>query len=381
MAPALLRSGAGATARGDHGQAARLEVICPASARGTGSSSRRTASRSSWWSATRGARAGAEWSFGSLVLGGERGRRAGVGRQRRHRLRRRGTGAPAEEAAAARAQDVAVPEAAEDAARPQGRGRVGRAEARRRGLVRRVHPRRPPARAGLPGPARRQGRERGAARDGATDPRGDRQGQAGVAALEPRQAVLAGGGDHQGRPARVLPRRRASADPAYPRPALHVEALPRRLAGQVLLPEGRAGRNPGLDPDDRARGLDPREAAAAPQDSGAARQRRARPAVDGEHGLHRSEHVVLAGGQARPARLRALRSRSVPERRLQRDRAGGTARQGGAGHAGARVVPEDERGRRDPRARADYTPAYVRGHARSSRRSSPARSPRPTAGW
>ena len=47
---------------------------------------------------------------------------------------------------------------AEDAAGAQGRRRLGRAEARRRGRVRRVDARRPPARAVVPGPARRQGR-------------------------------------------------------------------------------------------------------------------------------------------------------------------------------------------------------------------------------
>ena len=247
--------------------------------------------------------------------GDERARGPGVGRQRRHRLRRRRAGAAAEEAPAARAQDLALPEAAEDAARPQGRRRLGRAEARRRGRVRRVDARRPPARAGLPRSARRQGRERGAARDGGADPGRDPQGQARAAALEPRQALLAGGGDHQGRPARLLPRRRGGARPAHPRPAVHAEALPRRLAGEVLLPEGRAGGDARLDPDGPARGLDPREAAAAPQDQGAARERRARAAVDGEHGLHRPEHLVLAGRQARSARLRALRPRPVAGRR------------------------------------------------------------------
>ena len=51
----------------------------------------------------------------------------------------------------------------------------------------------------------------------------------GAAALEPRQAVLAGGGDHEGRPARVLPRGRARARPAPEEPAVHDEAVPRRL--------------------------------------------------------------------------------------------------------------------------------------------------------
>ena len=67
-----------------------------------------------------------------------------------------------------------------------------------------------------------------------------RRGKTGAHALQSRQAVLAGGGDHQGRLARVLPRRRARPRPASARAALHDEALPGRLAGQELLPEGRA---------------------------------------------------------------------------------------------------------------------------------------------
>ena len=39
-------------------------------------------------------------------------------------------------------------------------------------------------------------------------------------------------------------------------------------------------------------------------------ERRARAPLDGQHGLHRHEHVVLARRQARPPGLRALRSRS-----------------------------------------------------------------------
>ena len=71
--------------------------------------------------------------FGSLVLGGLRGRGARVRRQRRHRLRRRGDRAAAEAAAAAGAQGRAVRAGPEAAARAQGRHRLGRAEARRRG--------------------------------------------------------------------------------------------------------------------------------------------------------------------------------------------------------------------------------------------------------
>ena len=148
-----------------------------------------------------------EWSFGSLVL-------ATNGAEGLEWVGNVGTGFDDAEQErllkklrAARARRRRLPAAAEDAAGPQGRRRLGRAEARRRGLVRRVHARRPPARAGLPRSARRQGRERGAARDCAADSGGDQQGQACPAALEPRQAVLARGGDHEGRPARLLPRR------------------------------------------------------------------------------------------------------------------------------------------------------------------------------
>ena len=52
-------------------------------------------------------------------------------------------------------------------------------------------------------------------------------------------------------------------------------------------------------PTKRVLGLDARVAAEEEVDLGAARERRARAAVDGEHGLHRPEHVVLARRQAR----------------------------------------------------------------------------------
>ena len=45
----------------------------------------------------------------------------------------------------------------------------------------------------------------------------------------------------------LLPRRRAGARPAPARPAVHDEALSRRLARQVLLPEGRADAHARLD--------------------------------------------------------------------------------------------------------------------------------------
>ena len=78
----------------------------------------------------------------------------------------------------------------------------------------------------------------------------------------------------------------------------------------------------------RVAGVDAREAARGEVDRGADRERRGRAALDGEHGLHRHEHVVLARRQARPSRLRALRPRPVAGRRLQGDGPGGAAREG-----------------------------------------------------
>ena len=89
------------------------------------------------------------------------------------------------------------------------------------------------------------------------------EGQARPEAVEPGQAVLAGRGDHEGRPARLLPRHRAGARAAPEGPAVHDEALPGRLAGQVLLPEGCAEAHAGVDPDGAVRGVDARQAAAA----------------------------------------------------------------------------------------------------------------------
>ena len=79
-----------------------------------------------------------------------------------------------------------------------------------------------------------------------------RQREARAQALEPRQGLLAGRGDHEGRPARVLPRGRARARPAPRGPAVHDAPLPRRRDRQGVLPEGRAGAHARLDPDARA---------------------------------------------------------------------------------------------------------------------------------
>ena len=107
-----------------------------------------------------------------------RGRRPRLRRERRHGLQRPRDRPAPEEAEAARAEHAAVQGRSEDAAREEGRRRLGRAEARRRGRVRRVDARRAPAGARVQGPAGGQGCDRGAARGAGAVPGRDPQGQA-----------------------------------------------------------------------------------------------------------------------------------------------------------------------------------------------------------
>ncbi len=83
--------------------------------------------------------------MGALVLGGPRAGRPALGRQRRHGLHGGHDRRAARPPEAARAARLAARDRAEDAARAEERRRVGRAGARRRGRVRRVDARRPPA--------------------------------------------------------------------------------------------------------------------------------------------------------------------------------------------------------------------------------------------
>ena len=189
-------------------------------------------------------------TFGSLDPRGARGRRADVRRERRHRLQRRRDPPAAREAEAARRETSPFADAAEDAARAQGRDRVGRAEARRRGRVRASGR----TTAGCAQPSYqglRDDKEPEEVHREEPEPLEDRdpQGHARAEALEPRQGLLARRGDHEGRPAPLLPRGRARARAAPEGPPVHDEALSRRLERQVLLPEGRADAHAGLDPD------------------------------------------------------------------------------------------------------------------------------------
>ena len=122
------------------------------------------------------------------------------------------------------------------------------------------------------------------------------------------------------------------------------------------------------------RRLDARQAAPEAADRRAARERRARAALDGEHGLHRHEHVVLADRQARAARLRALRPRPVTRRRVPRDDRGRAAREAGARRARARELRQDERRRRGSTSSFRSRAATRTPTRASSRRSSRARS-------
>ena len=159
----------------------------------------------------------------------------------------------------------------------------------------------------------------------------------------------------------------ASVDrPAPAGPPLHDEAVSRRLAGEPLLPEGRALAHARLDSDASSTGR-PRGRPGEADASLPARQRRAGAPLDGEHGLHRHEHLVLAGRQARAPGLRALRPRPVAGRRVPGGRPGGAPDQGRARRARPRRLPEDERRRRLPRARADRAPVHLRPDARVRR--------------
>ncbi len=167
-------------------------------------------------------------TLGSLVLGAYRGGElvyvgnVGTG------FTETGDRSPPEGAQATPAGQSSVPRIAEDAEGAQGRRGLGRSEAGGRGRVRRVDARRPATGACLQGASRRQGRARRAHRgaDGDRDP----QGQARAQALESRQALLARGGHYQGRPPLVLPISGRRPRPAPEEPAVHDEALPRRLA-------------------------------------------------------------------------------------------------------------------------------------------------------
>ena len=137
---------------------------------------------------------------------------------------------------------------------------------------------------------------------------------------------------------------------------------PDGAAGKVFFQKDAPVAHAGLDPDvprTRCRHAHGQEA----RDRVPGRQRRAGAPVDGEHGLHRHEPLVLAGRQARPARLRALRPRPDAGGALRADRRGGADPQGAARRDRPAVVPEDLGRQGLPRARPARPAVDLRGHA------------------
>ena len=154
-----------------------------------------------------------------------------------------------------------------------------------------------------------------------------------------------------------------------------MKRYPDGLRRQALLPEGRAQAHARLDRREAFRATS-RETREKRTITLPARERRARAPLDGEHGLHRHEHLVLAGRQARAARLRPLRPRPVAGRRLPGGRPGRAPHQGGARRARARRLPEDERRRTASTCSCRSSAATPTPTRASSPRSSPGRSQR-----
>ncbi len=162
---------------------------------------------------TRG-RAGGRSTFGVARARRLRGRRAALRRQRRHRLRRRGD---RQAAAAARGRCIARRRRSPRCRSCRGSARAtcsgsSRSSSRRCGYGEWTHDRhlRHPSYLGL----RDDKAPAEVVREDVDPAR-----QARAQAVEPRQALLAGRGDHEGRPAPLLPRGRAGARAAPRAPA------------------------------------------------------------------------------------------------------------------------------------------------------------------
>ena len=246
--------------------------------------------------------------LGALVLGVFAGRRARLGRKLRHRVHEQEIERLLAQAAAARAQPTSPFKTSPKMPRVRkGRCRVGDA---------------------------RSSSARSSSASGPTTAASGRRSTRGFGRTSPARSVSASvpsSGDRKRREAlrlristrcsgrtRGSPRATSSATTATSRPfwspspqdrPFTMKRYPDGIAGQATssrrtrpstCPNGSAtphlsGHLPGRrEADDRL----------------SAGQRRARAALDGQHGLHRHERVVLAGRPARPARLRPLRPRS-----------------------------------------------------------------------
>ena len=186
---------------------------------------------------------------------------------------------------------------------------------------------------------------------------GMRVGRHEVAITNPDKVFFPEPRADEGRPRRVL-RRRRRLRPAPPAPAaVPHEAVPERRRGGFLPPEARAREASGLRR--RGAGVVPER----PLDRLRGRRQRGRARVGRQPRLHRAAHVALARARHRAARLPADRPRPDDRRAMgvrPRDRA---RREGGDGRARARVVPEDLRRDRAAHPRADQAGAAVPGGA------------------
>ena len=246
----------------------------------------------------------------------------------------------------ARATRVAVREPAEDAARSPRRRDVGRAAARGRGRVQRVDARRARAPAVLQGPPRGQGARPRCGTSGRR-PTSIRAGKRELALSNldklfwPEEGITKGD---------LLEYYRAVAPVLVPhlkgRP-FTMRRYPDGAFGKAFFQKDAPVAHAGLDPDLRDGGHDTVEGACAANGLVPGRRRRAGAALDGEHGLHRHEPVVLAGRQARPAGLRAVRPRSDARGAVRPDRRGRADPEGRCSTASA-----SSRSRRRPAGRA-----------------------------
>ena len=228
--------------------------------------------------------------------------------------------------------------------------RLGRAGARRRGRVRRVDARGPASCAALPAAARRQGGTGGAARACSRSGRwSKRRGrELRFSNLDkpfwPEEGITKGD---------LIAYYRDVAEVLVP----HLRGRPFTMK---RYPDGWQGKNffqknaPSHMPDWIERAPFPASTREGERriDRLRGRQRRARAAVDGEHGLHRPAHVGVARRSPGAARLGHVRPRSVGGLGLRGGGRGRAARQADARPARARELPEDVRLARDPRARA-----------------------------
>ena len=192
-------------------------------------------------------------------------------------------------------------------------------------------------------------------------------GRHDVRISNPGQALLPRARADEGRPRRLLPRRRRVRAAASAAAALPHEALPERRRGRLLPPEARAAA-PGV----RRRAV---RAVSERAQHGVRGDRQRRGARVGDQPrLHRAAHVALAHRRHRASRLPADRPRSDGRRAVAvraRDRARRAGRDAGAR---ARVVSEDVRRDRPAHPRADQAGAARSRTCGDSRRRSRKRS-------